>query len=95
VTLRIGVTPREQSDFVIAQGNSARFKYLVGRESGVKPVLAQKLSLKPVPNSPLVEARVGVLTKDEGRRYAEVFVEILQGLCGRQVQLALAEQSIR
>jgi hypothetical protein len=95
VTLRIAVTPGEQVDFVTGRGNSAQFKYLVGKQSGVKPVLAQKLTLKPVPHSSLVEVRVGVLTKDEGRRYVEVFVETLQDLCGKQVQLALAEQSIR
>jgi hypothetical protein len=95
VTLRIGVTPGERSGFVIAQANSARFKYLIGKQSGVKPVLAQKLSVKPVPHSSLVEARVGVLTKDEGRRYVEAFVPTLQDLCGQQAQLALAEQSIR
>jgi len=95
VTLRIAVTPGEQVDFVTGRGNSAQFKYLVGKQSGVKPVLAQKLSLKPVPNSSFVEARIGVLTKDEGRRYAGVFVETLQDLCGKQAQLVLAEQSIR
>jgi hypothetical protein len=95
VTLRIAVTPGEQVDFVTGRGNSAQFKYLVGKQSGVKPVLAQKLTLKPVPHSSLVEARVGVLTKDEGRRYVEVFVPTLQDLCGRQAQLALAEQSVR
>ena len=95
VTLRIAVTPAEQLNFVTGRGNSAQFKYLVGKQSGVKPVLAQKLSLKPVAHSSLVEARIGVLTKEEGRRYAEVFVETLQDLCGKQVQLALAEQSIR
>jgi len=36
-----------------------------------------------------------VLTKDEGRRYVEVFAPTLQELCGKQVQLVLAEQSIR
>jgi hypothetical protein len=95
VTLRIAVTPGEQVDFVTGRGNSAQFKYLVGKQSGVKPVLAQKLSFKPVPHSSLVEARVGVLTKDEGRRYVEVFVATLQDLCGKQVQLVLTEQSIR
>jgi hypothetical protein len=95
VTLRIAVTPGEQVDFVTGRGNSAQFKYLVGKQSGIRPVLAQKLSLKPVPHSSLVEARIGVLTKDEGRRYVEVFVETLQDLCGKQVQLVLAEQSIR
>jgi hypothetical protein len=95
VTLRIAVSPGEQVDFVAGRGNSAQFKYLVGKQSGVKPVLAQKLTFKSVPHSSLVEARVGVLTKDEGRRYVEVFVPTLQDLCGGQVQLALAEQSVQ
>ena len=94
VTLRITVVPGEQVDFVTGRGNSAQFKYLVGKQSGVKPVLAQKLSFKPVPHSSLVEARISVLTKDEGRRYAEVFVGTLQELCGKQALLVLAEQSI-
>jgi hypothetical protein len=95
VILRIAVTPGDQVDFVTGRGNSAQFKYLVGKQSGVKPVLAQKLTFKPVPHSSLVEARVGVLTKDEGKRYVEVFVPTLQDLCGQQARLALAEQSVR
>jgi hypothetical protein len=95
VTLRVAVTPGDQVDFVAGRGNSAQFKYLVGKQSGVKPVLAQKLSVKPVPHSSLVEARIGMLTKDEGRRYVEAFVATLQDLCGKQVRLDLAEQSIR
>lgn len=95
VTLRVAVSPREQSAFVTGQANSARFKYLVGKQAGVKPVLAQKLSIKPVPNSSLVEAQVGVQTKDQGQRYAQVFVGTLQELCGSQAQLTLAAQSIR
>ena len=95
VILRIAVTPGEQVEFVTGQANSARFKYLVGKQSGVKPGLAQRLSVKPVPNSSLVEARVGVLTKEEGRRYAGVFVKTLQALCGKRAQLVLAEPSIR
>ncbi len=78
VLLRVAVTPGEQVEFVTGQANSARFKYLVGKQSGVKPGLAQRLSAKPVPNSAQVEARVGVLTKEEGRRYAGVFVETLR-----------------
>src|SRR5712691_10176197 len=92
VTLRIAVTPSEQSDFVIAQANSARFKYLAGKKSGVKPVLAQKLSIKKVPNSSL-QAQVGVLSKDEARRYVEAFVETLQEECAGQAQLTLVEHS--
>ena len=95
VTLRITVSPLEQVGFVTGRANSAQFKYLVGKQSGVKPVLAQKLSLQPVPNSALVEARVGVLTLDEGRRYVEAFLPTLQDLCGQQAQLSLAAQSIR
>ena len=95
VTLRIAVTPGEQTDFVIAQANSARFKYLAGKKSGVKPVLAQKLSIKKVPNSSLIQAQVGVLSKDEARRYVEAFVETLQEECAGQAQLTLVEHSIR
>jgi hypothetical protein len=58
-------------------------------------VLAQKLTVKPVPQTSLVEAQVGVLTKEEGRRYVEVFVPTLQHLCGRRAQVTLSEQSIR
>jgi hypothetical protein len=94
VTIRIAVSPETQVDFVVGRGNSAQFKYLVGKQSGVKPVLAQKLSFKPVPHSAFVEARIGVLTQEEGRRYEEVFLETLQALCGNQAQLAVAEQSI-
>ena len=95
MTLRISVTPAEQVDFVTGRGNSAQFKYLMGKQSGVKPVLAQKLTLKPLPNTSLIEARIGVQTKDEGQRCAEVFVPTLQDLCGRQARLALVEQSVR
>ena len=95
VTLRIAVTPSEQSDFVIVLANSARFKYLAGKKSGVKPVMAQKLSAKRVPNSSLVEAQVGVSSKDEARRYVEAFVEMLQAECDGQAQVTLAQQSIR
>ena len=77
------------------RSNSAQFKYLVGKQSGVKPVLAQKLALRPVPNSAVVEARIGVLTADEGRRYVEAFVPTLQELCGGQAKLSLAAQSVR
>jgi len=94
VTLRIRVTPAEQSDFVIRQANSARFKYLVGKRAGVKPIIAQKLSIKTAPNSSFLEARVEVMTKDEARRYAEAFVETLQAECDNQAQVTLAQQSV-
>lgn len=95
VSLRIAVTPEEQVGFVTGRANSAQFKYLVGKQSGVKPVLAQKLLIQPVPHSSLVEARISVLTQDEGRRYAEAFVPTLQELCGQQAQLRLTAQSVR
>ena len=95
VTLRLAITPAEQVGFVTGRANSAQFKYLMGKQSGVKPVLAQKLSLKRVPQSALVEARVGLQTKDEAQRYVDAFVPTLQFLCGQQAQLTLAGQSIR
>ena len=95
VTLRITVSPGDQVGFVAGRANSAQFKYLVGKQSGVKPVLAQKLSLRPVPNSALMEARLEVQTADEGRHYAEAFVPTLQELCGGQAKLSLAAQSVR
>ena len=95
MTLRIAVNPAGQSGFVADQANSARFKYLLGQEAGVKAVLAQKLSVKPVPKTALVEAQIALGSKDQATRYAGAFVWLLQGLCGEQVQVTLAEQSIR
>ena len=95
VTLRIAVAPKEQTDFVAGKANSPMFKYVLGKQAGVKPVLAQKLEVKPVPDSTLLEARVGVLTRDEGQRYADAFIGALQDLCGKQVQLTLAEKSVK
>jgi hypothetical protein len=95
VTLAIAVTPGDQVNFVAGRANSAQFKYLVGKQSGVKPVLAQKLTLKLVPQSSLLEAQIGVLTKDEARHYVEAFLPTLQDMCGDQAQLTLATQSVR
>ena len=95
VTLRVAVTPQEESGFVAGQANSARFKYLVGKQAGVLPVLAQKLSVKSVPNSPLLEGQVGLLTKDQAERYVAGFIDTLQTVCGSRVKVALAQQSIR
>src|SRR5690349_490880 len=89
VTLRIAVTPAGQVDFVTARANSAQFKYLVGKQSGIKPALAQKLASESVPGTALVEARLGALTQDEGRRYVEAFLPTLQEVCGDQAQLVL------
>ena len=95
VTLRISVAPPEQCSFVAAQANSARFKYLVGNQANVKPTLAQKLAVKPIPNSPIIEAKVGASTKEDAERYASGFVELLQALCGKQAQITLVDKSIR
>ncbi len=95
VTLRLSVAPAEKTEFVVGQANTALFKYRLGRSTGVEPAFAQRLSVKAVPNSSLVEAQVGVGTKEEAKRYVEVFVEALQAHCGPQVQLAVAEQTIR
>lgn len=95
VKLRIAVTPQEQSDFVAGQLNSARFKYFAAKQAGVTPAVAQKLSVKPVPNSPLLEAQVHLLTKDDAQKYVAGFVETLQMVCGTQAQVALTQQSIR
>jgi hypothetical protein len=95
VTLRIAVTPSDQVDFVTARANSAQFKYLVGKQSGIKPALAQKLVSQSVPRSALMEARLGALTQEEGRRYVEAFLPTLQDVCGEQAQLGLSSQSIR
>jgi hypothetical protein len=95
VTLRIAVNPGDQAAPVTSRANSAQFKCLVGKQAGVKPAMAQKLSVKAVLNSTFLEAHIGVLNQDEGWRYAEVFVETLQGLCGNHVQLALDQQLVR
>ncbi len=94
VTLRISVTPPEQSGFVAEQARSTKFKYIMGKESGLKPAFAQKLAVKDTPNSPIVEAQVGVETKEEAKKYADAFVPALQMLCGKDVQLALTEQKV-
>jgi hypothetical protein len=59
VTLRVAVSPREQLDTAIALANSARFKYMAGTESGVKPQLAQQLSVKAVPNTAVLQDLCG------------------------------------
>ena len=95
VTLRIAVSPSEQVGFVAAQANSARFKYEMGTNAGVKPILANKLTVKAVPNSALVEMQVGVQTRSQGWRYVESFVKKLQAQCGRKVQLTLKHQAVQ
>ena len=95
VTLRIGISPEGESTFVIAQANSARFKYLMGKQSGVKPVLAQKLEVKAALKSSEVEARLNVATAEQARHYVEVFIPTLQEQCGARAKLSLVEQVVR
>lgn len=93
-TLRITVTPSEQLDFVAGQASSAPFKFMISREAGVPPALARNLEVKTVPDSSLLEVKVQVMTQDEGQRFAHGFVEALQNLCGKGVQLNLVDQSV-
>ncbi len=95
VALRVSVTPADQTEFVAAQAKSARFKYLIGKQAGVKPTLAQKLAVRSVPSSATVEAQLDVSSQEEARRYAEGFIESLQLVCGNRAHVALAEQQIR
>ena len=95
VTMRISVAPDEKLDYVAGTANSAKFKYLMGKQSGVKPVYAQKLLVQPVPQTKLLEAQVSVSSKQEGDRYAAAFVDSLQYLCGNDARITLASQSVR
>jgi hypothetical protein len=95
VTLRLEVSPPDQVGFVIAQANSARFKYESGKKAGVKPVLAQKLQVNAMPSPAVVEMQLGVETKEAGGRYADSFVEILQAQCGADVHLKLVGRAVR
>ncbi|PWU17731.1 MAG: hypothetical protein C5B50_10670 [Verrucomicrobia bacterium] len=90
VKFRIAVAPIEQSSFVVTQANSARFKYLVAKRSGLKPALAQKLEVQAIPHSPLLQAQLGVATETEARQYIAAFIPVLQDLCRTQAQVTLA-----
>jgi hypothetical protein len=93
-TLRITVTPGDQLDFVAGQASSAPFKFMISKEAGVPPALARNLEVKTVPDSSVLEVKVRVMSRDEGQRFAHGFVETLQNLCGKGVQLTLADQSV-
>jgi hypothetical protein len=95
VMLRLEVSPAAQAGFVAAQAESARFKYESGRKAGVKPVLAQKLQVKPLPNTAQVEMELRVENKEQGGRYADSFVEVLQAQCGDEARLKLVGRSVR
>ena len=94
VTLHIRVNPPTQSKVVKDYASSARFKYEMGKQSGLKPVLAQKLSVKSISDSPELEAVIDVETREQAQRYADVFVATLQDLCGKDVQLTLVKVAI-
>ena len=92
-TIRVSVTPPEQLDFVVAKANSTFFKYLMFKKTGIKAA-AQNLVVKPVPGSGLLEATIGVMTSDEGKKYTDNFVATLQDACEKQAQVALAPGSV-
>lgn len=95
VHLRISVVPAEQVQFVSGQANSARFKYLTAKQAGIKPALAQKLTVKPVPNSALLEAELRVATQEDAQKFAAGFAETLQLLCGTQAQVHVVPAAVR
>jgi hypothetical protein len=95
VTLRLAITPADKANFVAGYANSSRFKYMMAKKAGVKPVLAQRLTVKPFPNSTDLQALVGVESKVEGQRYIDGFVETLQSLLEGQARLALTGQSLK
>jgi hypothetical protein len=95
VTIRIAVAPAAQAKYVAAHVSGARFKYMMAKQSGVKPVLSQKLTVKEIPGSAELEAAVRVETREEGERYANEFVDTLQDLCGKEAQVRLVTKSVK
>ena len=95
VTLRLSVSPAAQMDVVVGQANSAKPKYDVARIAGAKPSFVKRLTLKPAPQSSVLEVRVGVDTREQAQRLVEAFVEVLQTQCGSAVQLTVLEKTIR
>jgi len=93
--LRIKVDPADQLALVAEKASSPLFKYLLGKRTGVKPALAQKLEVKALPQSSLLEAKVVLWTAEESRQYTEAFVPVLQDLCGGRARLSLVEESAR
>lgn len=93
--LRIKVDPADQLDLVSEKARSPLFKYLIGKRTGVKPAQAQKLEVKTLPRSSLLEARVLLWTQEEGRQYTEAFVPVLQELCGSGARLSMVEPAAK
>jgi capsular polysaccharide biosynthesis protein len=94
-TLHISVTPKEQLEFVVGKVNSPYFKYRMAKAAGVKSLQAQQLKATVPPNSSFLEAKIALMTPDEAQRYANAFIAELQDVCGKEIQLNLAEQSVR
>jgi hypothetical protein len=88
-TIRVSVTPPDQLDFVVSKANSALFKYMMSKKTGIKPA-AQQLVIKSVPGSSVLEATIGVMTAEEGKKYSDNFIDTLQDACAKQAQVALA-----
>ncbi len=84
VTIRVAVAPDNRVEYVTGQANSAKFKYLMGRQSGVKPVRDSKL----------LEAQVSVANREVVTRYAAIFADSLQYVCGQDSHITLAGKSI-
>lgn len=95
LSFRVVVSPKERFDAVVNKANSIKFKYEVSKQANVKPVFAQQLAIKRVPNSAMFDLEVGVMTKAEAEQYLKAFVETLQAMCGPEVQLGLVSHSVR
>lgn len=95
VDLQINATPAEQTDYVLVQLGSSRFKYLAGKAAGIEPRYAQKLTAKVTSAPGQLHAELRVNSRQEAERYVTNFLETLQMLCGTQAQVALSSQTIR
>jgi len=95
LTMRLSVEPSNQVAFVVREAGAARLKYLAGKQSSVKPVFAQRLSVEPAPEPGQIVAKVAVENREEARRYAEVFLRLLRAQLGNQVRVTLVEQTVR
>jgi hypothetical protein len=95
VSFTISVSPPGQLDYVIGQGSSAKLKYDAAKRAGMKPALAQRLVLKPVPNTSNFEAQGGAESKDEGEKFVAAYFATLQERCVARAEVALVTQSVR
>lgn len=91
--LRLSVHPADQTDLVLTKANSARFKYVVGKLASTRPYPAQQLELRRLEGPGRLEARIGLDSPEEARRYLELFVAALQEFCGPEVRIAKEEKA--